>query len=141
MKISKILSMAFAAILLVNVSCSRDEEVTQPKGAYENGIIIANEGGFSTPTASISFTKEDLSSQENNIFSANNNSAILGNVLQSIGFLGDNAYLVCNIPNKIEIVNRYSFKKVSTITAELDNPRYIAFSGNYVYVTNNNFLK
>ena len=139
MKISKILSMAFAAILLVNVSCSRDEEVTQPKGAYENGIIIANEGGFSTPTASISFTKEDLSSQENNIFSANNNSAILGNVLQSIGFLGDNAYLVCNIPNKIEIVNRYSFKKVSTITAELDNPRYIAFSGNYVYVTNNNF--
>ena len=60
--------MAFAAILLVNVSCSRDRKVTQPKGAYENRIIIANEGGFSTPTASISFTKEDLSSQENNIF-------------------------------------------------------------------------
>ena len=53
---------------------------------------------------------------------------------------GDNAFLVTNVPNKIEIVNRYTFKKTGTITANLNEARYIAFSGNNTYVTNNNFF-
>ena len=141
MNFKKILPFLFASALLFNVACSDDDFVEAPKSeAYENGILIANEGGYSTPTSEVSFVSNDLSIFENKIFGKNNNSEILGNVLQSIGFNGENAYLVSNVPNKIDIVNRYNFKKQTTVTANLDNPRYIAFSGSQYFVTNNNFF-
>ncbi|HAI81384.1 MAG TPA: hypothetical protein DCL65_10190, partial [Chryseobacterium sp.] len=125
---------------MFNISCRNEDPVVEvPKGAYENGILIANEGGFSTPTASVTFLPNDLSAQEDNIYGKNNNNENLGNVFQSIGFKNDNAFLVLNVPNKIEVVNRYTFKKTATISANLEQPRYIAFTGNYTYVTNNNF--
>lgn len=142
MKIRKILSLAIASTLIFNVACSSDDDTiinNQPKGAYENGILISNEGGFSSPTSEVSFVSNDLGTVENKLYSGNNNNGILGSVLQTIGFNGDNAYLVSNVPNKIDIVNRYSFKKQATVTSNLENPRYIAFSGNQYYVTNNNF--
>ncbi len=139
MKISKLLAPVLALGLLLNVSCRNDEVTPEvPKGAYENGILIANEGGWSQPNASVSFLSRDFV-QEDNIFSTNNNGAKLGNVFQAIGFKNELAYLVVNVPNTVEIVNRYTFKKVNTITAELDNPRYIAFTANHTYITNNNF--
>lgn len=141
MNFKKILPFLFASALLFNVACSDDDFVEETKSeAYENGILITNEGGFTTPTSEVSFVSNDLATFENKIYGKNNNNEILGNVLQSIGFSGDNAYLVSNVPNKIDIVNRYTFKKVNTVTANLDNPRYIAFSGSQYYVTNNNFF-
>lgn len=141
MKIRKILSLVFASALLFNVACTSDDEnviIDPPHGAYENGIFITDEGGFSTPTSEISFINNDLGTLQSKIYSGNNNEP-LGNVLQSVGFDGNLAYLVSNVPNKIEIVNRYTFKKQTTVTSNLVNPRYIAFSGNQYYVTNNNF--
>lgn len=141
MNFKKILPFLFASALLFNVACNDDDFVEQEKIlAYENGILIANEGGFTTPTSEVSFVSNDFATFENKIYGKNNNNEILGNVLQSIGFSGENAYLVSNVPNKIDIVNRYTFKKVNTVTANLDNPRYIAFSGSNYYVTNNNFF-
>lgn len=139
---TKLLTMAFAATLLFNISCRNEDSIVEEsaKGAYENGVIISNEGGFSTPNSSVSFISNDLSLQENTIFAKNNNNAELGNVFQSIGFKGDDAYLVLNVPNKVEIVNRYTFKKIGSLTTNLENPRYIAFgSNNMTYITNNNF--
>ena len=142
MNFKKIATLVFASALLFNISCNNDDDpiVNQPKGAYENGILVVNEGSFTSPTGEISFINNDFSSIENSIFKKNNNDELLGSVIQTIGFQGDNAYLVSNVPNKIEIVNRYTFKKVATVTNNLDNPRYIAFSGNQYYVTNNNFF-
>ena len=143
MKFSKILASAFALTLLFNISCrTNDDPIKEelPRGAYENGIIITNEGGYSTPTSSASFLPTDLSKQEDNIFAKNNDNAILGNVFQSIGFKGDLAYLVLNVPNKVEIVNRYTFKKTATITSNLSTPRYIAFTPNNTYITNHDFF-
>ena len=137
MKISKLLSALFAATLLFTTSCRTDDPIDepQPKGAYENGIFLSNEGNFGSPTATVSFISNDLSI-ENKIYSANNSGAVLGDVLQNIGVNGDNAYLILNNSNKIEIVNRYTFKKVATVSDQVSQPRYIAFSGNNFYVTN-----
>lgn len=137
MKISKLLSALFAATLLFTTSCRTDDPIDepQPKGAYENGIFLSNEGNFGSPTATVSFISNDLS-VENKIYSANNGGAVLGDVLQNIGVNGDNAYLILNNSNKIEIVNRYTFKKVATVSDQVSQPRYIAFSGNNFYVTN-----
>ena len=137
MKISKLLSALFAATLLFTTSCRTDDPIDepQPKGAYENGIFLSNEGNFGSPTATVSFISNDLS-VENKIYSANNDGAALGDVLQNIGVNGDNAYLILNNSNKIEIVNRYTFKKVATVSDQVSQPRYIAFAGNNFYVTN-----
>ena len=138
MKINKILTAIFASALLLQISCSRDENVETilPKGAYENGYLISNEGNFGVPNSSVSFIPKDLSSIENNVFATNNNSAVLGDVLQTIGFSGDNAYLVLNNSNKITVTNRYSMKKTGEFSQDLINPRFIAFAKSYIYVTN-----
>lgn len=140
MNFRKLLPLAFASALLFNVACSDDFTELETTETYENGVLIANEGGFSTPTSSVSFVSNDLGTFNYEIYSKNNGGENLGNVLQSIGFSGNNAYLVSNVPNKIDIVNRYTFKKQTTVTTNLDNPRYIAFSGANYYVTNNNFF-
>ena len=143
MKISKLIASAFALTLLFNISCRNEDNFEEaiPKGAYENGILITNEGGFSTPTASVSYFSNDFAKQEDNIFKTNNGNAVLGNVFQSVGFKGDLAYLVLNVPNKVEIVNRYTFKKTNSITSNLSTPRYIAFANNHTYITNNDYAE
>ncbi len=141
MKFSKLFTVSLALAAAFMISCDRnDPEDEMTATNYEHGILISNEGGFSTPTASVSFLSNDFSVNESDIFAKSNNNEKLGNVLQSIGFKGDQAYLVMNKPSKIEIVNRNSFQKTGTITTNLDQPRYIAFHGNYTYVTNNNFF-
>ncbi len=61
---------------------------------------------------------------------------LLGDTGQDIGLNGEYAYVVMNISNKIEVVNRYTFVKVATIANGLVNPRYIAFANGKAYVTN-----
>lgn len=138
MKIRKILSAAFASLLLFQISCNRNEnmEPVLPKGAYENGFFLANEGNFGTPNASVSYIPRDLSVIENNVFAANNNGAALGDVLQTIGFNDDKAYLVLNNSNKITVANRYTMKKTGEFTQNLVSPRFIAFAKSFIYVTN-----
>lgn len=141
MKITTFFTAAFATLLLTATACRNDEPIViEPKGQFENGLLIANEGGFTTPNASVAFLSKDLSKQTDDIFAGQNNNEVLGKVFQTIGFRGNLAYLVLNVPNKIEVVNRYTFKKEKTLGANLDNPRYIAFTANSTYVTNNDFF-
>ncbi|PWB19960.1 YncE family protein [Flavobacterium sp. HTF] len=120
------------------VSCSSDDDNTQteePRGDYEGGLFIVNEGGFEKENGTISYLSADLQI-ENNVFALVNPGKTTNDVIQCIGFNGDFAYLVVNVSNKIEVVNRYTFKSVATITGSLKNPRYIAFANGKGYVTN-----
>lgn len=134
MKINKLILTAIAGSLLF-VSCSDDDSNNAPSGAYDNGMLILNQGGFGDGEASVSFLSDEMV-LENNIFAAVNPGHILGDTGQDIGFKGDLAYIVLNVSNKIEIVNRYTFAHIATINQGLDNPRYIAFHNNKAYVTN-----
>lgn len=130
-----------ALALLLNVSCRNGEEVvTLPKGDYENGILMANEGNFGRPNADLSFVTSDLSKVDQNIYSFANKEN-LGDVLQSVGFHGDKAYLVVNNSNKVVVANRYTMKKEAEVTNEVNQPRYIAFARNSYYVTNSSTRK
>lgn len=125
-----IVSSAFFA------SCSdSDDDNNEPRGNYDGGVIILNEGNNGTPNASVSYLSTD-SQIENNVFSTVNPDKVTGDTAQNIGFAGDNAYLVLNGSNKIEVLNRYTFKSIATITAKLENPRYITFANGKGYITN-----
>lgn len=137
MNFKKITTWAFASILAFNISCRNDDAPQAVQGAYDNGFLVANEGNYGRPNASVSFISNDLSKVENNIYSTNNNNEQLGDVLQSITFWGSDAYVVANNSNKIVIANRYTMKKKAEITSNLVQPRYVAFANNHTYVTNN----
>lgn len=141
MKIKNLLTSLFAGLLLLQISCNRNEEIEiiQPKGVYENGFFASNEGNFGVPNAGVSYISKDLNQIDNAIYPANNAGENLGDVLQTIGFSGDNAYLVLNNSNKIIVANRYTMKKKTEFSSQLTSPRYIAFTSSFSYVTNDTY--
>lgn len=102
---------------------------------YNNGLIIANEGNFGTPNASVSYFSYANHQLTNGIYNAVNGEAV-GDVLQNIGLHGNKAYLVVNNSDKVEVVNRTTFQKVATVTDGIMKPRYIAFSNGKYFVSN-----
>ncbi len=128
--------LALMAVGLFNVSCNNDDDENNiPLGAYDNGILVVNEGPFLDGTGTISFISEDLETNESAIYNKVNN-ADLGNVAQSMQLIGDEAYIVANVSNKIEVVNRYSFEHVATIDTGLENPRFLVEANGKGYVSN-----
>ena len=136
MKSTSILVSVLILSLLM-VSCSNDdsEKPQEPFGDYEGGILVSNEGPFGNGTGTVTFVSNDLTVTESSIYNKVNGED-LGNIVQSIGFDGDQAYIVANNSNKITVVNRYTFQKMGSITEGLDNPRYFASVNNTGYVTN-----
>ncbi|REE24524.1 hypothetical protein DFQ09_104296 [Winogradskyella pacifica] len=134
----KLASLLIIATLSIT-SCTsddRDDPITAqpPSGNYTDGIFILNEGGFGYSNASISFFGE-TGDVYNSIYTEVNG-VNLGDTAQSMGFNGDNAYLVVNNSSTIEIVNRYTFEYIATVSDMIVNPRYIEFSNNKGYITN-----
>ena len=137
MKHSNLLFLA--ALLTLFISCSDDDDpviTPEPIGAYANGILIANEGPFASGYGSVSYISNDYNTVEQNIYQNVNTGDNVGNVLNSIGFFEDEAYLIANVSNKIAVVDRYTFEKKGLITSGLVNPRHFAGVDGIGYVTN-----
>lgn len=129
--------LLLAVFLNLFISCSDDETtpIPEPSGAYENGILIANEGPFAGGSGTVSFMSNDYSKIEQNIYQ-NVNGDNTGNVLNSIGFYDENAYLVANVSNRITVVDRHTFEKISVIEDGLNNPRFFEAINDVGFVTN-----
>lgn len=134
----KNLYLGIIASAFLFASCSNDDsnENDTPLGAYDNGILILNEGNFGRPNASVSYLSNDFTTLQNNIFGLVNPTKVLGDVGQSISFDGDKAFIVINNSNEVEVVNRYTFESLGTITENLENPRYSVVLNGKLYVTN-----
>lgn len=133
MKFSKLLLIALSISLFV--SCSSDDDDT-PKGAYDNGFFILNEG--SSDVGSVSFSSNDFSVFTKDAYTAENGSDLIGKYVQNIFFDGDKAYIISGGSNVINVVNRYTFKLVAKIDSGLANPRYGVTKDGKAYVTNAN---
>lgn len=133
MKLSKLLLVALSISLFV--SCSNDDNNT-PKGVYDNGFFILNEG--STGQGTVSFSSNDYSVFTKDIYTAVNGSDLLGKYAQNIFFDGDRAYIIAGGSNVINVVNRYTFKLIAKIDSGLITPRYGVVKDGKAYVTNAN---
>lgn len=136
----KNLKLTIYAILTFGTftSCTNDDtsNIELPLGAYQNGILIVNEGNYGQDNSSISYLSGDLATFQLNAFAAVNPSLTLGNTAQSIALNGDKAYVVVNVSNKIEVLNRYTLQHIASITTGLSNPRFVQFANGKGYVTN-----
>lgn len=136
MKTTKNYFLAVLTVLFI-ASCSKDEVVVdKPLGAYQNGILVLNEGG--SGSGSTSFLKGDLSAITKDTYKSENSGDELGKYAQSIFFNGDYAYIISGGSNKITIVNRKTFKVVNKIETGLKAPRYGVVVNGKAYVTNAN---
>jgi DNA-binding beta-propeller fold protein YncE len=123
-------------VLLGFTSCTSDDNPEAlPKGNFDNGYIISNEGNFGTPNASVTFIDNTFMQKTDDVFQSTTGKT-LGDVLQAITFNDDYAFLVINNSSKIEVVNRYTFESVATITDKLKAPRYAVVEEGKLYVTN-----
>lgn len=129
------LTVILSSAFFVSCSSDNDDTTPEPRGNYEGGLFIANEGQFLKSNGNVSYLSDDLKI-ENNIFSLLNPEKTKNDIIQCIGFNGNFAYLIVNNTNKIEVVNRYTFKSVATVTTDIKTPRYIAFANGKGYVTN-----
>lgn len=103
-------------------SCEKDDSEVKLPYDLSRGVAISNEGSFGSSNASLSLYLPDEDRVENDIFTGINGRP-LGDVFQSIGFAGNNAYLVINFSNKIEVVDKKTCVQVTTISG-LKSPRY-----------------
>jgi len=132
----KKLTLIALSIAFTFASCSSDDDTVapQPLGDYEDGILVLHEGNFFGGNASVSYVSNNFQTVENNVFSSVNSTS-LGDTAQSITFNGNLAYIILNVSNTIEVVNRYTFESVATITG-FSSPRYMAISNGKGYVSN-----
>lgn len=105
-----------AAVILVVIFISgcKPNDNEPPKGAYETGVFITNEGPFGSGTGTVSFYNRATGEVSNNIFEIVNNRP-LGNVVQSMEVHNGKAYIVVNNAAKVEVVNAGDFVSAGVI--------------------------
>lgn len=131
-----LLFLSLAYLLFASCSSDDDGQPVYTPAAYEKGILVSNEGPFGNGSGSITYISEDYSTVAQNIYRTVNGTE-LGNIVQSMGFQDENAYIVVNNSNKIMIANRYTFEAVDSIKTGINNPRYfVANEGVKGYITN-----
>lgn len=137
MKNIKILLFTLLASGFALQSCASDDDnngTIEETGSYKDGIFVLNEGAMGSNNAEVTFFKNGNVTQ--NLFKTVNPTLNLGNVATSILFEDNDAYIVVNMSNKIEVVHATTFESKGTISSNVNNPRYIAADDQKIYVTN-----
>lgn len=136
MKLTRLFLVALSVSLFV--SCSNDDNNSNdPKGVYDNGIFILNEGN-STGGGSVSFISDDSNTFNKDVYTTVNGADFIGKYLQNIFFDGDKAYIIAGGSNVVNVVNRYTFKLEAKIETGLIKPRYGVVKDGKAYITNAN---
>ncbi len=132
-----ILKLIFSGILFsfLFTACSDDET----QGEYKDGVFIVNEG--TDDNGSVSFYNYASDEVFNQVFQ-NKNIRTLGTFVQNIKLHNENAYIVVNGSNKVEVADRYTMEEKGAIV-DVSSPRYMETKGNKGYVTcwNDNSVK
>lgn len=117
--------VAALMVPLVFTGCKKDDPDNPTDTNFKgNGTFILCEGAFNQGNARIDFLNKNTDSLKTDIF-LSVNGAPLGDVLQSMTYINDRAYIVVNNSGKIEIVDPNDFTSKGTITTGLTSPRYV----------------
>ena len=128
----KIASIVLAGSFVLT-ACDNGKDDPKPSGKYSDVPFVVCEGNFNANEGSIDViidgeVKKDIFQSENN--------RPLGDVVQSMEIIGDQAFIVVNNSGKVEAVNMFTFKSEGTCTG-LSYPRYVVNRNeNEIFVSN-----
>ncbi|OJV22751.1 MAG: hypothetical protein BGO30_00035 [Bacteroidetes bacterium 41-46] len=125
-------ALLFSAFILA--SCEQDNPT--PNVSFEQKVLIINQGNFTEHSASLSLFDEKTMSITNRVYETANGISIGATIVSGTISPQKEAYLVCNNPDKIDIIDAASGKLKSTISASLASPRNMIFAGDKLFVTN-----
>ena len=123
---------AFAVVFFS--SCEKDNPI--PEITFDQKVLIINQGNFTEHSASLSLFDEKTMTITNRVYETANGISIGATIISVTVSPQKEAYLVCNNPDKIDIVEATTGKLKSTITNSLASPRNMIFAGDKLYVTN-----
>lgn len=122
------------------VSCQNEQvgpqsNVEQDGGvfAYDDGLIVGNEGTFTNGNASVTYYQPSNGLVANNIFESSNDLP-LGDVLQSVYQDDNDLYLVVNNSARIAVVNPATMR-LRRDFQNLGSPRYVVRKDNRLFVS------
>ncbi len=128
-------SFIVAFAILSVFSCTKESpEVIIP---FDKKVIVINQGNFTEHSASISIYDESTGAIENRVFESANGVSIGATVISGAIAPNRQAYLICNNPDKIEIIDSRTAKVASDpIINGLASPRDAVITRDRIYVTN-----
>ncbi|SHN13116.1 hypothetical protein SAMN04488057_107153 [Cyclobacterium lianum] len=113
-------------------SCGTDP-VELPRGAYEEGVLIVNEGAFGANDGEIFHFDKASGEMESAIFEKVNNRPFAG-LIQNMHIFGDYAYLVANT-GKVEIVRASDFTGMGAVDGALVNSRSLVTAEGKLFIS------
>ncbi|MFH6959370.1 YncE family protein [Flavobacterium aquidurense] len=118
------------------VFASSDKSVAAPRsdGKIE-GFYLLNEGNMGMNRASIDIFNYRTGNYTTDIYSERNPTVVkeLGDVGNDIKIYGNKVYAVINCSNKVEVIDKWTAKRIKKI--DIPNCRYVAFYKDKAYVS------
>ncbi len=121
-------------IALIISGCNKNENPS-PKGKYESGVFVINEGNFSDADGSLGYYNPATSENIQKVFELENTRPF-GGLFQSALIHNDRIYMVDNLGSRIEVADANTLTSEMIISEGLSLPRYISIDGNKGYVSN-----
>lgn len=113
------------------------EEITVSLPEYTSieGFYLLNEGSMGTNKSTLDYYNYRTGKYNRNIFGFANPYVVkeLGDVGNDIKIYGDKLYAVINCSHKVDVMDKYTAKKLAQI--DIPNCRYIAFHQGFAYVS------
>jgi DNA-binding beta-propeller fold protein YncE len=141
-RITKLFLSLFIAIAFVScreeetIFPSSDISVAAPRGDGNiEGFYLLNEGNMGMNRASIDVFNYRTGNYTTDIYSERNPEVVkeLGDVGNDIKIYGNKVYAVINCSNKVEIIDKWSAKRIKKI--DIPNCRYVVFYKNKAYIS------
>jgi hypothetical protein len=113
------------------------EQVAPPDSSPKKiiGFYLLNEGNMGSNKATLDYFDYETGEYHRNIFAAANPDVPkeMGDVGNDLEIYGSKLYAVINCSNKVEVMDKYTARRLGQIN--IPNCRYIRFHGGYAYVT------
>lgn len=126
----KIIALSIGIIGLFSCKNKTSNEYNRD---YTQGVIIVEEGLFTGGTGTISFFDRTQKLMLHHVFDSVNQRP-LGNIGQSVAYNTNQVFIVVNNANKLEKVNRKTFKNEGTIYG-FQLPDEVLYFNNLLYVS------
>jgi DNA-binding beta-propeller fold protein YncE len=132
------------ALCLCLISCRKDPEVLPPEiipvappdtVSLPAGLYLLNEGNMGDNKSTLDYFDFTTGEYYRNIYADANPTVPkeLGDVGNDLAIYGSKLYAVINCSNKVEVMDKFTAKRLGQI--DIPNCRYIRFHGGYAYVT------
>lgn len=132
-----------ALSLFTFASCSSDPDEPEPEKPGDNsgvvdgvvGLYVLNEGNMGANKCTLDYYDYATGTYTRNIYTERNPNQVmeLGDTGNDMAVFNDRLYIVVNGSHKVEVLDAKTAKRIGQV--DISSPRYIAFDGNYGYVS------